>query len=91
MKELKEVLKELKAKNISVLDLEIMQEIQFQQDYSTREFTEEETEKIFNIVSRAYLKSDNTKIEQLTAAVINNLANVDTMNTWDLIEESYNY
>lgn len=88
MKDLEKVLKELKERNINVLDLEIANEIKWQTDYNDRKFTDEEKQKLWNYVDRAYLKSEDLTVEQITRAAIKYIDKLDDMEIWDLIEEA---
>ena len=88
MKELEKIIEELREKNINILDLEIANEIKWQTDYSDKEFTEDEKQKLWDNVERAYSKSSDLTIENITRAALNNFDELDNMDTWDLIEEA---
>lgn len=88
MKELEEKLKELKIENICVSDLEILDEINYQSDYLEIELTEEEKERAFSEIHRAWLKTDDLPIYQLTTTVLENIKDIGKLSTWDIIEKT---
>ena len=89
MKELENKLLELKSENISVADLEILEEINYQSKYYLEiELTETEKEKAFEEIHRAWLKSEDLPIYQIATTVLENIKNLDNMTTWDIIEET---
>lgn len=88
MKDLEKVLEELRERNINILDLEIANEIKWQIEENERIFTDEEKQKIWDYVDRAYLKSESLTIEAITRAAIKNFDELDNMEIWDLIEEA---
>ena len=89
MKELESKLKELKEENISVADLEILEEIDYQANYYLEiELTEEEKEIAFHEIHRAWLKSEDLQIHQIASTVLENIKNIDSLSTWDIIEKT---
>lgn len=93
MKELENKLKELEEQKINLMDLDILQELNYQSKYYLEvELTEEEKEEVFYQVRRAYLKSEDLPIHVITTTALDNLEELKNMSTWDLIEEaSFNY
>lgn len=89
MKELENKLKELKEENISVSDLEILQEIEYQSEYYLEiELTDEDKERAFQEIHRAWLKSEDLSIYQIVTTVLENIKNIDSLSTWDIIEKT---
>lgn len=89
MKELENKLKELKEENISITDLEILTEINYQSEYYLEiELTKEEKEMILEQVHRAWLKSEDLTIYQITTTAMDNLKELKNMTTWELIEKT---
>lgn len=88
MKELEKVIEELRERNINILDLEIANEIKWQIEENERKFTDEEKQKLWDYVDKAYLKSEDLTIEAITRAAIKNFDELDNMEVWDLIEEA---
>ena len=88
MKDLEKVLEELRERNINILDLEIANEIKWQLEENGRKFNEDEKQKIWDYVDKAYLKSEGLTIEAITRAIIKNFDELDNMDIWDLIEEA---
>lgn len=88
MKELEKIIEKLREKNVNILDLEIANEIKCQTDYNDRKFTNEEKQKLWDYVDKAYLKSEDLSIEQITRAAIRYIDELDKMEIWDLIEEA---
>lgn len=89
MKELENKLKELKEENISVADLEILDEINYQSNYYLEiELTEEEKQKAFSEIHRAWLKSEDLPIYKITTTVLEEFDNLDKLSTWDIIEKT---
>ena len=88
MKELEKIIEELRERNVNILDLEIANEIKWQIEENERKFSEDEKQKLWDYVDRAYLKSEDLTIEAITRAAIENFDKLDDMNNWDLIEEA---
>lgn len=88
MKELEKIIEELRERNVNILDLEIANEIKWQIEENERKFSEDEKQKLWNYVDKAYLKSEDLTIEAITRAAIENFDKLDDMNIWDLIEEA---
>lgn len=88
MKELEKIIEELRERNVNILDLEIANEIKWQIEENERKFSEDEKQKLWDYVDRAYLKSEDLTIEAITRAAIENFDKLDDMNIWDLIEEA---
>lgn len=87
MKELEKIIEELRERNVNILDLEIANEIKWQIEENERKFSEDEKQKLWDYVDKAYLKSEDLTIEAITRAAIENFDKLDDMNIWDLIEE----
>lgn len=89
MKELENKLMELKEENISIADLEILQEIDYQAEFEfEKELTEKEKEKAFSEIHRAWLKSEDLPIYKITTTVLEEFENLDKLTTWDIIEKT---
>ena len=88
MKELEKIIEELRERNDNILDLEIANEIKWQIEENERKFSEDEKQKLWDYVDKAYLKSEDLTIEAITRAAIENFDKLDDMNIWDLIEEA---
>lgn len=88
MKELEKIIEELRERNVNILDLEIANEIKWQIEENERKFSEDEKQKLWDYVDKAYLKSEDLTIEAVTRAAIENFDKLDDMNIWDLIEEA---
>lgn len=88
MKELEKIIEELRERNVNILDLEIANEIKWQIEENERKFSEDEKQKLWDYVDKAYLKSEDLTIEAITRAAIENFDKLDDMNIWDLIEEA---
>lgn len=88
MKELEKIIEELRERNVNILDLEIANEIKGQIEENERKFSEDEKQKLWDYVDKAYLKSEDLTIEAITRAAIENFDKLDDMNIWDLIEEA---
>lgn len=56
MKELEKIIEELRERNVNILDLEIANEIKWQIEENERKFSEDEKQKLWDYVDRAYLK-----------------------------------
>lgn len=84
MENYKEIIKDLEKRGIALLDLEICNEIEWQQD---KELTEQQLELIYNTVERAYLKSVYITIEQLVRYCIKNVDKIYDMDVYDIIDE----
>lgn len=82
-----EIIKELENKNIDMLGLEIVYELKCQLDYNKRVFNEDEKEKLFSIIEKAYIKSDDLNIETITHKAIELYDDLDNMSIWDFIDE----
>ena len=82
MEEIKVVLEELQNKGIDLLELEIWNEIDCQLD---KELTDNQLDLLYCTVERAYLKSTETTIEQLTSYCIDNIDKIYDMGIWDVI------
>ena len=83
MENYKEIIKDLEKRGIALLDLEICNEIEWQQD---KELTEQQLELIYNTVERAYLKSVYITIEQLVRYCIKNVDKIYDMDVYDMAE-----
>jgi hypothetical protein len=89
MKELENKLKELKEENINVSDLEILEEINYQSEYCLNiKLSEEEKKMAFSQIHRAWLKSEDLTIYQITTTALENLKALKDMTTWELIEKT---
>lgn len=89
IKELENKLNEIKADNISVADLEIINEINYQSEYYLEiELTDEEKDMMFEQVHRAWLKSEDLQIYQIVTTAMDNLKELKDMTTWELIEKT---
>lgn len=88
MENYKEVIKDLEKRGITLLDLEICNEIECQQD---KELTEQQLELIYNTVERAYLKSSEITIEELVRYCIKNVDKIYAMSTWFIINHASLY
>lgn len=89
MKELELTLELLENKNINIMDLDILNEINYQSKYYLEiELTKEEKETIFKQVHRAYLKSEDLSIYQIVTTAMDNLKDIKDMTTWELIEKT---
>jgi len=89
MKELELTLELLESKNINVMDLDILQEINYQTKYYLEvELTDKEKEEIFSLIHRAYLKSEGLPIHAITTAALDNIKELATMTTKELIERT---
>lgn len=88
MKELEKIIEELRERNVNILDLEIANEIKWQIEENERKFSEDEKQKLWDYVDKAYLKSEDLTIEAITRAAIENFDKLDDMNIGDLIEEA---
>ena len=87
-KEYNKIIKELKENNINMLGLSIAYELECQLGFCERKFTEEEKDILLDNIERAYLKSEDLSIEVITRKAIELFDNLESMTTWDLIEES---
>ena len=67
-------IKELEKKNIGILDLQIVYEIDCQLD---KEITEEEYSKLYSNVEWAYLKLEGVALDSIVACGIDNLDRLD--------------
>ena len=67
-------IKELEKKNIGILDLQIVYEIDCQLD---KELTEEEYSKLYSNVEWAYLKLEGVALDSIVACGIDNLDRLD--------------
>lgn len=89
MKELEEKLLELKRENISIVDLDILDEINYQSEYYLEiKLTEEEKEMVFSKVHKAWLKSEGLPIHVITTTALDNLDKLKNMSTYELVEET---
>lgn len=89
MKELEKVLKELNNKRINLIDLDIMQEINYQSEFCYEmNLNEYEKELLLNTIHNAYLKSEDLTIYQITTIALENLKELKNMSTWDLVEKT---
>lgn len=89
MKELEEKLLELKRENISIVDLDILDEINYQSEYYLEiKLTEEEKEMVFSQVHKAWLKSEGLPIHVITTTALDNLDKLKNMSTYELVEET---
>ena len=88
MKELEKIIEEVRERNANILDLEIANEIKWQIEENERKFSEDEKQKLWDYVDKAYLKREDLTIEAITRAAIENFDKLDDMNIWDLIEEA---
>ena len=90
MKELEKVLKTIKNKGLSLIDLDIMQEINYQSEFCYEiNLNEYEKELLLNTIHNAYLKSENLEIYKLTTIAIDNLQDLEWMSTYDLIDKAW--
>ena len=90
MKELEKVLKELNNKGVNLIDLDIMQEINYQSEFCYEmNLNEYEKELLLNTIHRAYLKSEDLEIYKLTTVAIDNLEDLEWMSTYDLIDKAW--
>ncbi len=90
MKELEKMLNNIKNKGLSLLDLDIMQEINYQSEYCYDiRLNEYEKELLLNTIHNAYLKSEDLEIYKLTTVAINNLKDLEWMSTYDLIDMAW--
>lgn len=88
MKELENKLNELKEENICIADLDILNEINYQSEEFERKLTEEEKQKAFSEIHRAWLKSEDLPIYKITTTVLEEFDNLDELTTWDIIEKT---
>lgn len=88
MKELEKIIEELRERNVNILDLEIANEIKWQIEENERKFSDDEKQKLWDYVDKAYLKSEDLTIEAITRAAIENFDKLDDMTIWDLVEEA---
>lgn len=72
--EIRKTIKELQARNISVLDINIIYEIDCQLD---KKITDDEYIKLCNNVEYAYLKLDDVSLETIVYCGIKNLDKLD--------------
>lgn len=68
--EIRKVIKDLEKENISVLDLQIVYEIDCQLN---KQITDEEYNLLYNMVEWAYLKLDSVALDSIVACGIENL------------------
>ena len=80
-------IKELEKKNIGILDLQIVYEIDCQLD---KELTEEEYSKLYSNVEWAYLKLEGVALDSIVACGIDNLDRLDD-DDFDFREECCYY
>jgi hypothetical protein len=90
MKELENMLETIKNKGVSLIDLDIMSEINYQSEYCYEiNFNEYEKELLLNTIHNAYLKSENLEIYKLTTVAINNIKDLEWISTYDLIDKAW--
>ena len=80
--EIKNIIQELEDKGIDLLELNIVNEINYQLD---KELTDNQLELLYCTVERAYLKAEDITIEQLVRYCIDNIDKIYDMNIWDII------
>lgn len=83
--ECKQIIKDLENKGISMLELEIWNEIDCQLD---KELTDNQLGILYCTVENAYLKAEDITIEQLVRYCIEHLDKIYDMNIWDIILEA---
>ena len=88
MKEAKRVLKELENKGISLLELEIWNEIDCLLD---KELTDNQLDLLYCTVESAYLKTEDITINQLARYCIDNIDKIYDMDIWDIISNASAY
>lgn len=84
-KECMEIIKDLDKKGISLLELEIWNEIYWQLD---EELTDSKLDILYNTVERAYLKAEDITIEQLVRYCIKNIDKIYDMDVWFIINHA---
>ena len=80
--EIKNIIQELEDKGIDLLELNIVNEINYQLD---KELTDNQLELLYCTVERAYLKAEDITIEQLVRYCIDNIDKIYDMKIWDII------
>lgn len=86
LKEIRKTIKDLHNKNILLLDLNIVFELDCQ---LTSVIEEDEYLKLYNEIEHAYLKLENVAIETIVYCAINNKDKIlNDDDDFDLIEES---
>ena len=89
MKELEKVLKELNDKHINIADLEILEEINYQSEfYLEKKLNDKEKQLLFDLINRAWLKSEGLPIHVITTTALDNLDELEKMTTWELVERA---
>lgn len=81
--EIRRVIKELQDRNISILDINVIYEIDCQLD---KKITDDEYIKLYNNVEYAYLKLDDVSLETIVYCGIKNLDKLDN-DDFDFREE----
>lgn len=74
-----------KEKNYSLLNLQIIDEIQCQLE---DKISDEDYNKLFYTIKNCYLKSDSVDLWCLTNYCINNKEKIGNMSTYDIIDNS---
>jgi len=88
MKELENKLKELEIENISIADLEILQEMEYQAKYYLEiKLDDNDKEMIFKKIHEAWLKSEDLQIYQIVTVALENIKELKNMSTFDLIDK----
>lgn len=79
-------IKRLESENISVLDLQIVYEIDCQLE---NEISKEDYMKIYYNSRNAYLKTDECSLSDIVRYCIKNVDKIDDMSSWEIVENSY--
>ena len=83
--ECKQIIKDLEKKGISLLELEIWNEIDCQLE---EKLTDNQLDILYCTVERAYLKAKDITIEQLVKYCIRNIDKIYDMDIWFIINHA---
>lgn len=84
-KKYKEIMNELNDRGVSLLELEIWNEIDCQLD---KELTDNQLDILYCTVERAYFKGEEVDLSVLVNYCINNINKIYDMNIWDILIDS---
>lgn len=77
--------------NLTVIDLEAVNELNDEFYASKINFSDDEKDYLLDLVGTIYIKSENLSIYSIAKAVVKNYDRLITMSKWEIMEEASKY